>query len=354
MAQNVKLTSGSVLNGNPITLEIQPAVITSTDDDGNTVYPSFHRIIAEVVCGMTDGDYETIKLSAPVETESNTTRVNIDIASALRTFRDSYEYTPQPVRFPVVKFRVVVYDEYMINGEVQQSAKNYFPGESETYSTLFGAFTDIERLNATGGTLGLTKLTRKPASMPQIVAVGETLAYTPAYTTEQKLESSQNLEAPLPKVETVAKEGLQTLGSQSVYALPASQAANRQLFRFINSLGVLESISVPKAYEKSFAATGNTYAVSRQETFSSFSRRTIVKRNNHETWSFTTDVLNEDWLYWYAHEFLMSEHIWLLVGSNWIPCTVAVDDDMKLYDRTSDSPFTISFSAQLDLNGSVY
>lgn len=351
MAQKITLASGSVLNGNPITFTIQPNVITSTDDDGNTVYPSFHRVILDITCGMSGGNFETIMMSSPVEEETDTAEVNVDISSALRTFRDSYEYSALPVTYPIVKFTIKAYDEYMLSGEVKQTGIVYFPSETTYLCTLFGAFSDLDRLTSNGAK-GLKTLTRKPSSTPQIVAVGETLAYTPAYSTEQSLVDSASLTAPTSKVADVTKEGSQTLGYQSIYALPASEADNRQQFRFINQYGVLESVSVPRAYSRKVSVTSASYNIARQETFSSFSRATVVKQNNRESWLCTTDPLDENWLEWYTHEFLMAEHIWMFINDNWLPCTITPEDNITLIDRTSGSMYALSFTAQLGINGS--
>lgn len=352
MAQKITLTSGSILNGNPITFTIQPNVITGTDADGNTIYPSFHRVIVEVTAGMSGGSYEVIKMSATVEEESSNAVVNVDIASALRTFRDNYAYSAEPTTYPMVKFSVKAYDEYMLDGEVKQVGIVYFPSSSTYLCTLFGAFSDFDRLTA-NETKGLKTLTRKPSSLPQIVAMGETLVYAPPYSEEQFLANSQELLAPESKAVTVSKEGAQTLGYQSIYALSASEAINRQQFRFINSFGVLESVSVPKLYSRKMAVTSNSYVIARQETFSSFSRKSISKQNDSESWLFTSDPLNEDWLDWYAHEFLMSKHIWMLVKGVWIHCTVTPEDDVTLLDRTNSNMYSISFTAALDINGST-
>lgn len=352
MAQKITLTSGSILNGNPITFTIQPNVITGTDADGNTIYPSFHRVIVEVTAGISGGNYEVIKMSATVEEESSTAVVNVDIASALRTFRDSYAYSAEPTTFPMVKFLVKAYDEYMLDGEVKQVGIVYFPSSSTYLCTLFGRFSDFDRLIA-NETKGLKTLTRKPSSMPQIVAVGETFVYAPPYSAEQFLASSQDLIAPESKVVTVSKEGSQTLGYQSIYALPASDAINRQQFRFVNSFGILESISVPKSYSRKMAVTNSVYAVARQETFSSFSRKSIIKQNNNESWLFISDPLDENWLDWYAHEFLMSEHIWILINEVWVPCTITPEGDVTLLERTNSNMYSVSFTAELDINGST-
>lgn len=355
MARKIKLTSGSVLNGNPITFEVQPNVVTGTDSNKNVIYPSFHRVILEVECGMSGGDFETIKMSAPVIEESETTSIQFDVSSALRTFRDAYEYTPTPTTYPLVKFRVKAYDEYMLDGQVHPNISTVFypadvDGKAQYLCTLFGAFTDYERLSS-DGKKGLLSLSRKPMSSQQLVGVNSTYAYTPSYATEQYLLSSATLVAPTSKEVTLTKEGLQDVGGQSVYVL--SEDYERQSFRFINSLGVLESVSLPKNYSKKFAATSTPYSVSRQETFNSFSRSVIQKTNNKESWLFMTDPLTEDWLSWYLHEFLMAEHIWIDINGRWVPCNITVEDEITYIDRTKNDGYTLLFTVTFDINGSI-
>lgn len=356
MAREVLLATGSVLNGNPITFDIKPNVIIGTDADKNKVYPSFHRVIVEVECGMSGGGYETIKLSTPVVREADTELLHVDVSSALRTFRDSYEYSPLPTTYPIVKFRLRVYDEFMLDGEVHTKDEIVYPGdingEKQYFTTIFGSFSDFDRLSANAVTKGVRSLSRKPTSTPHLVAVGETFAYTPPYSAEQSLIASATLTKPESKTVGVTKEGQQTLGYQNVFALPASEAKKRQVFRFINSFGVLESISVPRVYQKTFGATSTPYAVARQETFNTFSRATIKKQNNRETWAFTTDPLTEEWLSWYLHEFLMSENIWIEVNGVWLPVTVTPDEELVFYDRTQQNMYAVQFKAQLDINGS--
>lgn len=351
MARTINLTSGSIFNGNPITFRIQPNVISGT--------PSFHRVILEVNCGMSGGNYETIKMSAPVEKEENTEDnvVNIDISSALRTFRDGYEYSAEPATYPLVKFYLKVYDEYMLDGEVKPMGEIVYPAKTQdsdeqpVYCTIFGGYSDLDRL-LSNGSKGTTTLSRKPTSAPHLAFVGEQIAYTPPYTTAQSLLASANLEQPTSKVETVTKEGAQTIGGQSIYALPATEADTRQVFRFINSFGVLESISVPRVYSKKLAITSSNFVVSRQETFSSFSRAAIKKQNNQESWLFQTDPLTEAWLSWYLHEFLMAEHIWIDINGRFIPCTITPEEETTFLSRTEQNAYTVSFTAKLDINGS--
>lgn len=343
MARKVTLTSGSVLAGNPITFRIQPNVLSNT--------PSFHRVIVEVKCGVSGGNFETIKLTAPVAIEGND--VELDVSSAIRVPLDAYEYSPEAEIYPLCKWQLHVYDEYMdSDGAVHtQQGELYFPSKDDYYCCIAGAFSDYERLTS-NGSKDVIKLSRKPTSSPQLTCVGETFAYSPAYATPQSLASSGTLECPVSKIATIEAEGAQTIDGHILFVLPATERQYRQTFRFINSFGVLESVNVPRVYSKKFAATSTPYVISKQETFGSFSRSSVKKMNNKESWLFATDPLDEEWQQWYLHEFLMSEHVWIEIKGRWIPCTVSFDDDITFCDTTNSDAHVVSFTVQLDINGS--
>lgn len=344
MAQKVTLTSGSILAGNPITFRIKPKILNNT--------PSFHRVIIEVKCGMSGGDFETIKLLDPVVIEGND--VEIDISSAIRVPLDAYEYSPDAVTYPLCKWQIRVYDEYMdSDGEVHtQQEELYFPDKNSYYCCIAGAFSDYDRLTS-NGSKDVVKLSRKPTSSPQLTCVGETFAYTPAYATPQSLTSSGTLERPASKIATIEDEGTQTIDDNSLFVLPATERRYRQTFRFINSFGVLESVNVPRVYRKKFAAEFTPYVVSKQETFNSFSRSTVKKINNKDSWEFATDPLDEEWLAWYLHEFLMSEHTWININGKFLPCTIIADEEITFQDETKQEMYSVSFTAKLDFCGST-
>ena len=344
MAQKVTLTSGSILAGNPITFRIKPKILNNT--------PSFHRVIIEVKCGMSGGNFETIKLTAPVAIEGND--VELDVSSAIRVPLDAYEYSPDAVTYPLCKWQIRVYDEYMDSGgEVHtQQEERYFPDKNSYYCCIAGAFSDYDRLTS-NGSKDVVKLSRKPSSSPQLTCVGETFAYTPAYATPQSLTSSGTLERPASKIATIEDEGTQTIDGNSLFVLPATERRYRQTFRFINSFGVLESVNVPRVYSKKFAAEFTPYVVSKQETFNSFSRSTVKKINNKESWEFATDALDEEWLAWYLHEFLMSEHTWINIKGKFLPCTIIADEEITFQDETKQEMHSVSFTAKLDFCGST-
>lgn len=354
MAQSITLTSGSVFNGNPITFAVKPSVISN---------PVMHRVVVEVLCGFNLQTLDVVKMSMSVIDE-NGTPIDIDISSALRALRDSYVYMYAPTEYPVVFFNLTAYDEYLKDGNTHTTNKVYFPAKpdladnSTFYRTIFGGFSDIERITSPVFK-GVTSLSMKPVTSPQLVVKGEPFAYTPPYATEQTLANSPQLLAPQSKVVTVSKEGAQTLGYQSVYALPSTSAKDRQQFRFINRYGVLESISVPRASTKNNSVMTEQYTISRPETLNTFSRMLVRKQPDRESWQFSTDPLDEDWLSWYLHEFLMAEYIWMYVSSPqgsestgvWLRCHISPDEETSFYDRTKTHFYAVTFTVLLDING---
>lgn len=344
MAAYLRLVEGSIFNGNPIVFAVTPLKI-----EGST--PSFHRMVFEVKCGMSGGNYETIRLTEPVLAEDGTA-VQVDISSALRSFRDSYEYSPEPGIMPVVKFNVSAYDEYMINGNPDQTQPISWLDGDNVRQTLFGGFSDYARLTATNETMPVHRMSRKPTSAPQLACVGETIIYVDPYSTAVDLFSSE-WDAPEAKAFTITKEGQQAVGHTSVFALPQSEARHRTEFRLINSFGVLESISVPRVYSKKLNITSTNYTVTRRETLRSFSRNAVRKQNDQESWDFMTDPLDEAWLAWYLHEFLMSEHTWINIKGKFLPCIITAEEEITFDDKTKEAMHSVSFTAKLDFNGST-
>ena len=344
MTAYLKLVEGSIFNGNPITFAVIPLKI-----EGST--PAFHRMVFEVKCGMSGGNYETIRLTEPVLSEDGTA-VTVDISSALRTFRNSYVYSPEPGVMPVVKFNVSAYDEYMVNGNPGQTEPiSYLPG-NEVKQTIFGGFSDYDRLTAASESMPVSRMTRKPTTTPQLACVGETIIYVDPYSPAVDF-LTPTWDAPEAKAFTITQEGQQTIGDINVYAMPQSEASRRTEFRFINSFGVLESISVPRGYSKKLNITSTSYIVTRRETLRSFSREAVRKQNNQELWEFQTDPLDEAWLAWYLHEFLMSEHTWINIKGKFFPCTIIAEEEITFQDETKQEMHSVSFTAKLDFCGST-
>ena len=341
MAKSIKLTSGSILCGNPITFGVEPETI-----DGP---PSFHRIKAEIECGISGGNYEVITMDRPVQTEGKT--VQIDVSSALRSLRDAYNYTSDALTAPLVKFNVKVYDEYMTDGELHVSAPIYYPEPNVYLCALFGAFTDMERIRSSGSK-DVQALSRKPTDAPHLAYVGEEVVHAVSYEQPQSLIGSQDLARPVSEVAAIKAEGLQTVGTHSVYAVPQRQNAPRTVFRFVNSFGMIESVSVPCVYGSEPDTESTVYATTCEETFNVLPQSAVSRGSDTETWKFSTDPLTRNWAQWYLHEFLRTRRAWMLVDGMYLPVVITVDDDKTtLFDRTKTDMYRFEFTAQLDVSG---
>ena len=349
MAKKINLTSGSIFAGNPITFTIQPETLDS---------PSFHRVIIEVNFDN-GGSYETNKLTIPVTTEGK--EVSLDVSSAVRIPLDNHEYAANPTTYPVVSWYIKAYDEYMNrNGEVHTGVGEvYYPadgsknGGSTNLRCIAGAFSDIERMKS-GVTKAVTLLSCKPTDTHEIAVVGDSFVYPVSYSAGQNLATSSSLTAPASREQEITTEGAQSIHGHPIYALPSSEAEDRTTFRFINRFGCLESISVPKSYSQKLNVESTLYTKAIQETFNQFSRAAIKKQNDSESWLYQSDPLTESWQQWYLHEFLMSEHVWLKANDAWLPCTIALEDEITIKDKTNKVMHSVSFTAKLGINGDPF
>lgn len=363
MAQYIRLTSGSIFNNNPITFSVKPDIIVGTD--GAPLIPAFHRIIFEVTCGMSGGNYQVVRLTSPVESEGDQ-EVEVDISSALRMFRDSYDYTPEAAEYPVVKFNVCAYDEYMIDGDVVDSAKVYFPKNpsalppsqrDEAYlSTVFGGFSDLERITS-GPTRGVQAFSNKPSSTPEIVKVGETYAYPLDYDAPVLLPEAVTVARPQTVITTITKAGLQTIGTHTVYALPANAPQPRAILRFVNSFGVMESISILAPHSESMEVRNEHYNVTCFETFNRMSHLLTRKSDNFHTYRLSTGPLDRQWHYWFTSQLLMVEETWIQLPVSLYPelagvfvrCHIIAEDTLDIINTDKDDPRTVDFKVKLDI-----
>lgn len=335
MASNLTLLSGSPLIGSPITYQVTAATVSGAC--------AFHRVKLTVNGFLDDGSSSlSLTLSSPVESAET---VEIDISSALRAVADKYEYSAEPpASYPRVGYTLSACDEYMQNGEVHDNVG--VVEVSKKQYCLMGAYSDLERLLSPSGKQA-SVFTRKPSTMAEVVAVGETVVVP---TTISAVSSGNVTTTPSSKVYNVTQEGAQTLGGRSFYAVAATP--DRYQFRFVNGLGVLESISVRSLRSTKMNVTEEDTLRSVPETFGKFSRSIVRKSNDYETWALSSGPLDAAWLQWYLHEFLMTKQAWVNIGGHWIGCHILPDEEVNGIDRTGSNLMSVSFSVRLDINGS--
>ena len=383
MAQGITLISGSPLIGCPIVYRVTPASYNPNR--------TFHRIIVRVYAGLwtaiddeqlSDEDFTTFDFSTPVETKPSgasyaTQPALFDISSALQAVADKYEYeaTP-PTRYPYIKFRVEAWDEWMVDGNIStEQGKVYWPGDPVTVSgvvrdffsyAFMGSFTDLERMQAgvdQGGVeyLNITYLSRKPITSPEVIYQSESDPYIYPAPFNRGLESDHldsdtgefvsgtPTDGPASNTFAPVVLGPHTVNGHPVYVIEWPE--NAYILRFINGMGCMESLHVESLVKREVPITTDKHTVAKQETLKKFSRSIVRKSNDRETWYLTSGPLDREWTSWYIHEFLMSEQIWLQLGTLWIPCHVVPEETTVLEDLTKAQPYEVQFKLEMDING---
>ena len=342
MAQNLLLENGSPLIGSPIVYGVTAASLANLD----TV--TFHRVKLKVTAGLQGGDFREFVMSSPVEDGE---RIMIDISSALRAVADEYEYTAEPpVNYPYITFSLEACDEYMQNGEIHE---NVGVTKNDGGRALMGGYSDLDRI-LSGGSKSTSAFSRKPTSSPEIVCEGEEVVCP-----QDMVSTIGNItRGPSSIVKKIVIDSDNPVGARSVlgrdiFAMER-YSSDRYEFRFVNSLGCLESIGVYSLRSTKVNVSKEEYSRSVSETFGKFSRGYITKANDYETWSMSSGPLTEDWQQWFLHEFLMAKFVWVKISGHWIPCHILPDDTVSGIDRTNASMLTVSFSVRLDINSSPF
>lgn len=337
MASGLILVSGSPLVGSPIIYKVTAATIS-----GNC---AFHRVNLVVKAALSVGatDWVSLTLSSPAESGE---QLQFDVSSALRAVADRYVYSPTPPdSYPFIKYSLSASDEYMQNGELHE---NVGKDSTEGGNVIMGAYSDFERVLAQDSKLA-QHFTRKPNTIPEVVMVGETMVCPQSFT--KALSEASITKGPVSEVVNITKVGLQTINGRRVYALPTGQT-DRYQFRFVNGLGCLESISLSSLRVVEMNCTQESFIRAVQETFGSFSRGLITKKNDYETWKMSTPPLDMAWQSWFMHEFLMAKFVWINIDNHWIPCHIIPEETSTGVNKVESSLLTVTFSVQLDMNGS--
>lgn len=342
MAQKLLLENGSPLIGSPIVYGVTAASLANLD----TV--TFHRVKLKVTAGLQGGDFREFVMSSPVEDGE---RIMIDISSALRAVADEYEYTAEPpVNYPYITFSLEACDEYMQNGEIHE---NVGVTKNDGGRALMGGYSDLDRI-LSGGSKSTSAFSRKPTSSPEIVCEGEEVVCP-----QDMVSTIGNItRGPSSIVKKIVIDsdnpvGIRSVLGRDIFAMER-YSSDRYEFRFVNSLGCLESIGVYSLRSTKVNVSKEEYSRSVSETFGKFSRGYITKANDYETWSMSSGPLTEDWQQWFLHEFLMAKFVWVKISGHWIPCHILPDDTVSGIDRTNASMLTVSFSVRLDINSSPF
>lgn len=337
MAKSIILSSGSLLCGSPIVLDITPNTVNSR--------ATFHRLKLEVSVALsTDASFEVYKQSEKVQ---NNQPIHMDISSILRSAASKYVYEYQTAdrTYPYLIYTLKAYDEYMIDGILYEKE-----GEMDYGARLYafmGKFTEVERY-LSNQTKEVRCFSRKPSSGEVCVSDELFLYPTPLV---QPLSMGAILSAgPVVKARSLSGlSGMQTFDGHSVYVIPPS--ANRIQFQFVNKLGIVESISAETREALSYETTTETDVVSVPGSFRPNRRILSRKGNKQQIYAMSSGIVNLDWADWWINEFLDCSQAWIKLNGNWFPCEVQPEDSISVYDKANNSMCEILFQVKLSLSG---
>lgn len=397
----IKNVQGTPLFGSPIIATVTPAPYNSKW--------SFHHIVLVVHAVLVDGEeteFSTLSFSTPVETKKvGSSHTNLDttfdISTALQAVAEKYEYSAkQPngstsVKYPYVKFFLTAYDDYIYNGSSEQTPEVRWPDAVPIYPkqtemtdeeptpeyvdtfcyAVAGAFSEYERLTAGSTSRGTHKMTRKPATIPEIVFAGSSLVrpamFDYSLQTDYSTDTDDNQLPDTfvdvhptngPKslfLSTGSVVGPKTLGSgaDAIDVYVTQKPVNGYEIRFVNSLGCLESVHIKTLRTSQVKIVSDKNVVTAEETFNKPSHLLLAKNDDYETWKMTTGALDMAWAAWYVHEFIMAQKMWIktILGNTerWIPCNVLASEKVNVLDETKKDLLEIQFDLQLDMTGSV-
>lgn len=318
---------GSQFIGCPITVPVVSATVAGS--------PTFRRVRLKVTVNNT----ETFEFSTPVAGNGETWLC--DISSAIQAVAELYEYEAdaETISYPTYSVKLNAYDDYMIDG---QNYEGMDPHEYPISGYFYiGKLTDRERLSGARP----SRYSRKPTTGTEVIFIGTTYMMGVSTTEEVQGEIINNP----PAVTRTAVTASTQLANTYVVPMPADGYE----LRFINSLGVHESLCIRSLVAQEVPIETNEYVVAKQETLTSFSRSVSKKQNDQEVWEMSSGALDVEWLKYYLHEVLMAEIAWLKVGGLWLSVEIIPDETTPGVDRTKSDILEVKFKLKFGINGPV-
>lgn len=354
MAQGITIDSGSPLIGSPV---IYKATASNLSTRPNL---TFHRVILEVTVTTTDvgAVTRTYQFSQPVQSESNTSFVYVDISSALRAYLDVWEYSYQTTGttvYPVLKVQVKAWDEFMSNGILVPNYEPFQEGGQNSWTAryfILGAFTDRERITG-NKSKGVATLTRKPQT-GEIVPHSGIYVAPPAYAFDVNTWWDGNT---IPTAPTTTVTNLSdktpdtafTLNGRSIYVDEQKQPFTA--FQFVNGYGVIESAFAITLPEETITKEVKEYVVSVPMQFNKVNRNVAVKSSSRHTYKMSSGFVTEAWQRWWQEEFLNTSEAWMLVGTDWLPCSIIPSEDTEGINRAEANMPEVLFTVKLNIEG---
>lgn len=313
---------------------IENPIVVNVDYDGFPADSTFRQIVIQVnVTPTWDNTSRTYYFYADASSGS---AVSVDISSALRAAMKGHQINVESITpgtyftwsYPYATFDVWMWQKYMQDGIVQDeigktsrtNAFAYYGGLSNYELLTFNkqAYSFYEKMD----------FTRKPSS-------GE-------------LHSAGDIST------TTTYVGPQIRTTGAVVSSGDFEKGVMQPFLFVNSLGVLESISAFSRESLSYGMESETKNLASAPSYFAKPNRTTHKTGGRGKFRMSSGTVNREWADWWTTEFLMAKRYWMAYDGRWLPVTVTpADDETTIYDRSEQRLPHVDFDVEIAVEGSI-
>lgn len=314
---------------NPIIVHVASSYFEFPEDS------TFRQIVIQVDVHSTwDGKDSTYNFYADA---SAGTDLSVDISSALRgamkgwepdadTLKISYD-TAFDCNYPYATFSTTLSEKYMQEGEVFEIAG---ASRSGAYA-YYGGLTNYELLTFDSHAADFASgmfFTRKPRS-GELHAVGD-----------------------------ISTSSVLNYGVVRTHGEPVTSAdfekGEMQQFLFVNSLGVLETVSALSRESLSYGIESETKNLESGPSYFAKPNRTTHKTGGRGALKMSSGTVNRAWADWWTTEFLMAKKYWMMYDSRWLPVTVTpADDETAVYDKAEQRLPHVDFDVEIAVEGSI-
>lgn len=334
---------------NPIIVHVSSSGFEFPEDS------TFRQVVIKVDVRSTwDGKDSTYFFYADA---SAGTDLSVDISSALRGAMKGWEPDASKIpvsgsgslTYPYAIFSATLSVKYMQDGTVFEIA-----GASRTGAyAYYGGLSEYELMTFSQHVSGMLKndgnnyyLSRKPRELNNGEMMETGFVRTYSYYNNGYVRTSSY-------VLSSENEGYQGYdGGGHFWHLPSS--GERSLFLFLNSLGVLETVSAFSRESLAYGIESETKNLASAPSYFAKPNRTTHKTGGRGKLAMSSGFVTRDWADWWTTEFLMAKKFWMLYDGRWIPVTVTpADDESTVYNKAEQRIPHVDFDVEIAVEGSI-
>ena len=305
-----------------------------------------------------NGNYTAVNSEHPFSAEAASGQtIPFNIASAIRSALARFSPDANEIlrsgetfTYPFVRYHLYAKDEYMLRNV-----------KYETTETVFGGLNnDVPAVNGIGVAGGLsamerfrtenfpseqansfTNLSRKPTN-GEVYAVGDIITHA-YFDTQSNRVVAENA--------TITQGvGSYFSGTRQAFGDPT---ADRRLFAFLNSFGVVETASALSKENLEWETGSEEADLSQAPSFHPAPVRTMIQTGGLESYGCSSGPQTREWIAWWATEFLTAKKYWMYDNGLWLPCTITPSaEKITIYDKAEQNLQTVDFNVTPALNGS--